>query len=109
VLRERIELSTSPLPRECSTTELPQLRPSGFDFPERGRMSHRPGFEARGGLEIRNAGARLSRQDVPNGCRFDERIEHAFWPLRLPARYGTAKRTLKQGTAGQKLRQHGGV
>ena len=24
VLRERIELSTSPLPRECSTTELPQ-------------------------------------------------------------------------------------
>lgn len=25
VLRERIELSTSPLPRECSTTELPQL------------------------------------------------------------------------------------
>jgi hypothetical protein len=28
VLRERIELSTSPLPRECSTTELPQLSPS---------------------------------------------------------------------------------
>ena len=26
VLRERIELSTSPLPRECSTTELPQHR-----------------------------------------------------------------------------------
>ena len=26
VLRERIELSTSPLPRECSTTELPQRR-----------------------------------------------------------------------------------
>jgi hypothetical protein len=25
VLRERIELSTSPLPMECSTTELPQL------------------------------------------------------------------------------------
>jgi hypothetical protein len=25
VLRERIELSASPLPRECSTTELPQL------------------------------------------------------------------------------------
>ncbi|CDX20060.1 hypothetical protein MPLB_1810038 [Mesorhizobium sp. ORS 3324] len=24
MLRERIELSTSPLPRECSTTELPQ-------------------------------------------------------------------------------------
>jgi hypothetical protein len=24
VLRERIELPTSPLPRECSTTELPQ-------------------------------------------------------------------------------------
>ena len=24
VLRERIELSTSPLPRVCSTTELPQ-------------------------------------------------------------------------------------
>jgi hypothetical protein len=24
VLRERIELSASPLPRECSTTELPQ-------------------------------------------------------------------------------------
>ncbi len=26
VLQERIELSTSPLPRECSTTELLQLR-----------------------------------------------------------------------------------
>ncbi len=25
VLRGRIELPTSPLPRECSTTELPQL------------------------------------------------------------------------------------
>lgn len=25
VLRERIELSASPLPRECSATELPQL------------------------------------------------------------------------------------
>ena len=31
VLRERIELSTSPLPRECSTTELPQL-PNAADF-----------------------------------------------------------------------------
>ncbi len=30
VLRERIELSTSPLPRECSTTELPQRRGRGF-------------------------------------------------------------------------------
>ena len=29
VLRERIELSTSPLPRECSTTELPQRRVQG--------------------------------------------------------------------------------
>ncbi len=54
VLRERIELSTSPLPRECSTTELPQLSPERlFDIPERGRMSHRPAFEARGGLEAR--------------------------------------------------------
>ena len=31
VLRERIELSTSPLPRECSTTELPQRRWVEFD------------------------------------------------------------------------------
>ena len=30
VLRERIELSTSPLPRECSTTELPQLAMAGL-------------------------------------------------------------------------------
>ena len=30
VLQERIELSTSPLPRECSTTELPQHRGRGF-------------------------------------------------------------------------------
>lgn len=30
VLRERIELSTSPLPRECSTTELPQPLMAGF-------------------------------------------------------------------------------
>src|SRR6185295_8437957 len=34
VLRERIELSTSPLPRECSTTELPQpmRRTSAISF-----------------------------------------------------------------------------
>lgn len=30
VLRERIELSTSPLPRECSTTELPQPPMAGL-------------------------------------------------------------------------------
>src|SRR5690606_42123211 len=30
VLRERIELSTSPLPRECSTTELPQRDSGAF-------------------------------------------------------------------------------
>ena len=30
VLQERIELSTSPLPRECSTTELLQRRAPGF-------------------------------------------------------------------------------
>jgi hypothetical protein len=34
VLRERIELSTSPLPRECSTTELPQLSPKRFENSE---------------------------------------------------------------------------
>jgi hypothetical protein len=62
VLRERIELSASPLPRECSTTELPQLARAGFDFPERGRMSHRPGSEARGGPEIRR------RQAIVDGC-----------------------------------------
>jgi hypothetical protein len=37
VLRERIELSTSPLPRECSTTELPQLSPERISkFPSAG-------------------------------------------------------------------------
>lgn len=30
VLRERIELSTSPLPMECSTTELPQRFDGGY-------------------------------------------------------------------------------
>ncbi|CCV08611.1 hypothetical protein MESS2_760133 [Mesorhizobium metallidurans STM 2683] len=30
MLRERIELSTSPLPRECSTTELPQPPMAGL-------------------------------------------------------------------------------
>lgn len=30
MLRERIELSTSPLPRECSTTELPQPLMAGL-------------------------------------------------------------------------------
>ena len=29
-MRERIELSASPLPRECSTTELPRLSPERF-------------------------------------------------------------------------------
>ena len=31
VLQERIELSTSPLPRECSTTELLQRRGLGLN------------------------------------------------------------------------------
>ena len=35
VLRERIELSTSPLPRECSTTELPQPVRCGGLLPHR--------------------------------------------------------------------------
>ena len=53
VLRERIELSTSPLPRECSTTELPQRagrsgnakrKPLGAAFlPQRGVLrKHAP-------------------------------------------------------------------
>src|SRR4029077_2326699 len=33
VLLEGIELSTSPLPRECSTTELQQLRDRTWRFP----------------------------------------------------------------------------
>jgi hypothetical protein len=41
----------APLPRECSTTELPQLSPRQFQI-RRGRMSHRPGFEARGPLGL---------------------------------------------------------
>lgn len=41
VLRERIELSTSPLPRECSTTELPQRTGWALEFSK--RIIHRPG------------------------------------------------------------------
>ena len=48
VLRERIELSTSPLPMECSTTELPQLvaergllLPQGGDERKRGEEGNR--------------------------------------------------------------------
>ena len=33
VLQERIELSTSPLPRECSTTELLQRSPEAGKAP----------------------------------------------------------------------------
>ena len=39
VLRERIELSTSPLPRECSTTELPQQAVNAADFCHKRRAS----------------------------------------------------------------------
>ena len=40
VLRERIELSTSPLPMECSTTELPQqgLKQPKVSVPTKDRM-----------------------------------------------------------------------
>ena len=44
VLQERIELSTSPLPRECSTTELPQHafgRRKGAGRVEAGGLCHR--------------------------------------------------------------------
>jgi hypothetical protein len=45
VLRERIELSTSPLPRECSTTELPQpssmVRASGHRLREKDHAQSR--------------------------------------------------------------------
>ena len=64
MLRERIELSTSPLPRECSTTELPQLPHKPVKMPALGaRMSHRPQSEASG-----NAGRRAAQGFGPK-CR----------------------------------------
>src|SRR4028119_803140 len=40
VLRERIELSTSPLPMECSTTELPQHSVTGTVTPPDRLVQH---------------------------------------------------------------------
>src|SRR5271166_6481423 len=61
VLRERIELSTSPLPRECSTTELPQ-RAGRWT-----RAREKPGFDAGVGLLAIWNGAPQARLLQPNG------------------------------------------
>ncbi len=62
MLRERIELSTSPLPRECSTTELPQpLECGGFCHIE-------PGSARRSGVRERmlgQTGRRPGKQPIP--------------------------------------------
>jgi site-specific DNA recombinase len=44
VLLERIELSTSPLPRECSTSELQQRREGDLDSNETGRKGYLDAF-----------------------------------------------------------------
>ncbi len=70
VLQERIELSTSPLPRECSTTELLQRRGLGggrplgvagdLDVNGRPRKGVRPIVSA----ELRKVESRLSSPDL---------------------------------------------
>ena len=77
VLRERIELSASPLPRECSTTELPQPSPERVLIVRRAGVC-RIGPVPRQGSGLKSVGARLSRQDVPNVYRFNEHNEHAL-------------------------------
>ena len=48
VLLDRIELSASPLPRECSTTELQQRRcPMAWGHSDAGLYCHRPCVDAR--------------------------------------------------------------
>ena len=79
VLPEGIELSTSPLPRECSTTELPQLSPERILI-FRSAGVCRIGPVPRQGAGSKSVDARLSRTDVPNGCRFNEHNEHAVEP-----------------------------
>ena len=68
VLRERIELSTSPLPRECSTTELPQPLMAGL-LPYRTgkRKASVKGFARQVSLTWRrhNASYPLERQALP--------------------------------------------
>jgi hypothetical protein len=56
VLRERIELSTSPLPMECSTTELPQLIAARRIVSARdgGLLPHAPPPDKRVGAKWRN-------------------------------------------------------
>jgi hypothetical protein len=71
-------------------------------------MSHRPGFQARAGSKSATP-ASSDRGRVPNGCRFDDRNERAFWASGLPARHGVAISTLIEGAAGEKLWQRGGV
>ena len=71
VLRERIELSASPLPRECSTTELPQLSPERvLNFRSAGVC--RIGPVPRQGSGSKSADAGLSLQNGPNVCRSNE-------------------------------------
>ncbi len=66
VLPDRIELSASPLPRECSTTELRQLACGAYGRPRRGLYCHRANLDAR----PKNAyWCNISRSIVP-GTRF---------------------------------------
>jgi hypothetical protein len=59
VLPERLELSTSPLPRECSTTELRQRpAPSGLfvTAPQRGPSDSRSGHDCKRNLDLGRVG-----------------------------------------------------
>ena len=66
MLPDRIELSTSPLPMECSTTELRQRAPdTGFGQKEPYKAAD-PCHKAPSGASARNArGATKNRQNRP--------------------------------------------
>ncbi len=83
VLRERIELSTSPLPMECSTTELPQRAPAIAASKQRVASKARScaiGRGARQATPPRNPGRRACERS-PESLQADPSAV-AHWPLR---------------------------
>src|SRR5690606_20338714 len=84
VLPDRIELSTSPLPRECSTTELRQRAPGAANRrPEAGPACHKGEGRRKRGLPSRPLCATtLSAMRKSDTDRKQERVERLRAALR---------------------------
>ena len=113
VLRERIELSTSPLPRECSTTELRQ--PNAADFCHivpaaqacdwlAGKIRHRQATMSFSGMRRRRKGIMSDQKSRRRGQRPTARrgLPRSCAPICRSARRRRGRAATAMPTSGRK-------